>query len=249
MAETPERGRSGPLARPVLTFVTLLALAVLIGLGVWQLRRLAWKEDLLAQIAAARQASAVPLEDALAAVDRGEPAGFRRVVGACPALEQAGILELHAIIDGQVGRRWISACPLGEGPYAAILVDRGFVPEGAVPPPPKEGRGLRPVVGFLRAPEPPGRFAGPVSSDGVGGAVWYRRDIDAMSRGFNFPGPVAPVFLMLESPPPASGLPRPAPLPTQIPNNHLGYALTWFGLAAALLGVYLAMVFKPRKPT
>jgi surfeit locus 1 family protein len=51
---------------------------------------------------------------------------------------------------------------------------------------------------------------------------------------------------MLESPPPAGGLPRPSPLPTRISNNHLGYAITWFGLAAALLGVYVAMMFRPR---
>ncbi len=44
----------------------------------------------------------------------------------------------------------------------------------------------------------------------------------------------------------SSGEPRPAPLPLDIPNNHLGYAITWFGLAAALAGVYLAMLFRKR---
>jgi len=56
----------------------------------------------------------------------------------------------------------------------------------------------------------------------------------------------APVTLMLERPAPEGGLPRPAPVPTNIPNNHLGYAITWFGLAAALVGVYLAMLFRRR---
>jgi surfeit locus 1 family protein len=54
-------------------------------------------------------------------------------------------------------------------------------------------------------------------------------------------------MLMLESPAPASGAPRPVALPANIPNNHLGYAITWFGLAAALAGVYLASLRRKKK--
>ena len=49
----------------------------------------------------------------------------------------------------------------------------------------------------------------------------------------------APIFLMLESPAPAGFGPKPAPVPLDIPNNHLQYAITWFGLALALAGVYI----------
>ena len=242
-----ETARSSPLARPVLTLTTLLALAILIGLGVWQLQRLEWKRALLAEIAAAKQAPAAPLAEALSAIRNGAPAGWRRVIVNCPGLEHGGTIELHAIEGGVVGRRWISHCPLEDAPYDAILVDRGFVPEGAVPPPPVGRRDVRPVVGFLRAAEPPGRFAPQWSRDEAGGGVWYARDLPAMARVAGLTN-AAPVFLMLESPPPASGLPKPSPLPTRISNNHLGYAITWFGLAAALLGVYLAMMFRPRDP-
>jgi surfeit locus 1 family protein len=57
----------------------------------------------------------------------------------------------------------------------------------------------------------------------------------------------APVFLMLESPAPSGPGPQPAPLPTDIPNRHLEYALTWYGLALALLGVYIAKLLRDRK--
>ena len=57
----------------------------------------------------------------------------------------------------------------------------------------------------------------------------------------------APVFLMLERPAAPPPGPVPAAIPTDIPNNHLGYALTWFGLAAGLVGVYVAGVLKARQ--
>jgi surfeit locus 1 family protein len=68
---------------------------------------------------------------------------------------------------------------------------------------------------------------------------FFSRDVVAIAAALGAPAP-APVFFMLESPAPRGLGPRPAPVPTNIPNNHLGYALTWFGLAAALIGVYVA---------
>jgi surfeit locus 1 family protein len=57
----------------------------------------------------------------------------------------------------------------------------------------------------------------------------------------------APVFLMLEQPAAPAPGPTPAAIPTNIPNNHLGYALTWFGLAAGLAGMYVASVLRARR--
>lgn len=237
--------RRGPLARPGLSLAVLVAFLILVGLGVWQVRRLQWKEALLADIAAAQSAPAQPLAEALAAVRRGEDVGFRRVIGNCPGLDETLYVRLHAIEAGVAGHRYISRCLLKDAPYPAILVDRGFLPNDA--PRPGEmrvgGRVPRPVVGFLRAPEPPGALT---PAPDLGSNLFYGRDPDAMAAALGGPA-VAPVFLMLESPPPAGYGPRPAPTPTAIPNNHLGYALTWFGLAAALLGVYGAMMFK--RPT
>jgi surfeit locus 1 family protein len=67
-----------------------------------------------------------------------------------------------------------------------------------------------------------------------------------MARALGAHAP-APLFLMLESPAPRGFGPTPSALPAEIPNNHLQYAVTWFGLAAALLGVYLASLWRRLK--
>jgi surfeit locus 1 family protein len=232
--------RQGPLARPLLSLLFLLALGLLVSLGVWQLQRLAWKEDLLARIAAAERAPGAELSGVLEAVREGKDVEFTRVVTDCPGLDQAPYLKLYALQDRVTGFRAVSLCRVEDAPYPAILVDRGFVQDADAARLTSGGRSPehRAVVGVLRSPEPPNRFT-PQNRDGV----WYSRDARAMAAALGG-GEVAPVFLMLESPPPQGFGPRPAAVPRQISNNHLGYAITWFGLAAALAGVYLALLLR-----
>ena len=54
----------------------------------------------------------------------------------------------------------------------------------------------------------------------------------------------APFYIEQEAPVPPSGSPRPGKLKTNLPNNHLEYALTWFGLAAALTGVFAVFAWQ-----
>jgi len=140
----------------------------------------------------------------------------------------------------------IAACPIEAGRFKTLLVDRGFVPDetplaiGAPPGPTLEA----PVIGVLRTPPQPGWLTpanDPAKND------WRARSIPAMAAALGAPSP-APVFLMLETPRPQSGVPMPAAIPTDIPNNHLGYALTWFGLALGLIGVYVASLLRPSRP-
>ena len=95
------------------------------------------------------------------------------------------------------------------------------------------------VTGVLRKPERGNLFTPPNSAE-----RWYLRDAAGMARQLHAPAP-APYFLMAETVtnPEFKAL-VPAPLPTDIPNRHFEYALTWFGLAGALAGVYGAAVFK-----
>ena len=245
--ESVAPGRRGPLGRPVLSLLFLLALALLVSLGVWQVQRLHWKRALIEDIAVAADAPARPLALMLEAVERGEAVDYARVVIDCPGIDQAPYLRLFALEGRATGFRAISVCAVEGAPYPAILVDRGFVADadaarlttgGAKPR-------HRAVVGLLRAPEPGNRFT---PGNRPAENAWYRRDADAMSRALDA-GPVAPVFLMLESPPPEGFGPRPAALPQQLSNNHLGYAITWFGLAAALAGVYVALLLRRSPPT
>lgn len=241
-----EAARSGPLARPVLTLTALLALAVLLGLGVWQVQRLQWKRDLIARVEAVRTSPARPLPDLLTEQSNGVDVDYARAVTDCPGLDRAPFLRLYGLQGGAAGHRYISACPVEGGPYTAVLVDRGFLPdaeEARMPAPGGETPPHRPVVGVLRVPDKPS-FVAP--ADRPAENLWHRRDVATMGRALGVTGPVAPVFLFLESPAPAGFGPQPAPVPTEISNRHLGYAITWFGLAAALVGVYGALLRRGR---
>jgi surfeit locus 1 family protein len=246
----PQIAPSGKPARPVarfsvgLTVATAIAMAILIGLGVWQLQRLKWKEDLLAHIAALQSAKAQPIEPVLDALANGHDVDFTRVKVVCRGLARAPALELYSIRDGKAGARLISACPVLTAFYRTVLVDRGFVADTVryrpLPDPtlddPVE------VVGILRVPEH-GNFMTPKNRPGH----WFLHDGAAMGKALNAPV-TAPVFLMAETAtnPDWKGLVV-APLPIDIPNNHFDYALTWFGLAASLACVYVADLIRRRK--
>jgi surfeit locus 1 family protein len=227
-----------------LTIATVIAMAILIGLGVWQLQRLKWKEGLLAHVAALQSAKARDIGPVLDGLKHPDDADFTRVSVVCPGLASAPFVELYGIREGQAGVRLISACPVTSLNFRTVLVDRGFVADTVSARPPVDAASTAPVnlTGVLRVPER-GNFVTPRNAPGR----WYTRDAAAMARQLNAPNP-APLFLMAETPtnPEWKAL-VPAPLPLDIPNNHFDYALTWFGLAASLACVYVADLFRRRK--
>jgi surfeit locus 1 family protein len=225
-----------------LTIAVAICMAILIGLGAWQLQRLKWKEGLLAHIAALQNAPAQHIGPVLDAAANGKDVGFTRVRLVCPGLSTAPFLELYGLKDGQAGARIISACPTNNAHYPTILVDRGFVPDTVSARPPVEAKAeCVDVTGVLRVPD---KASWATPPNDVAKNKWYSRDAAAMARALKVSGP-APVFLMAETNT-TPGFPAliPAPLPAEIPNRHLEYALTWFGLAGALAGVYAAMLFR-----
>ncbi|MGC1301061.1 MAG: SURF1 family protein, partial [Caulobacteraceae bacterium] len=183
--------------RPVSLTAVLVCFAILLGLGVWQVKRLAWKEGLLARIAALQSAPPEPLGVVLHRLgDRGE-VDFVRVQASCPTLQQTPTLRLYAILDGVMGYRLITACPIEAGPYRSLLVDRGFAPneqidQAATP----QGSIAGPIVGVLRKPEPHS-WTTPVNTPSRGD--WRARDLPTMAAALKAVAP-APVFLMLEQP-------------------------------------------------
>ena len=237
---TDDGARRFPLG---LTIATAISLAILIGLGSWQLQRLHWKEALLGRVAALQAAPATSGEAALERMSAGADLDFARVRLVCPGLASAPYLELFSVRDGKAGSRLISACRAASGRYQSILVDRGFVRDDVSARPRVNVSDLAPVevVGVLRVPEPGNRFS---PANDAAGNRWYVRDVAAMAQALKVDAP-APLFLMAEtsSNPDWPAL-DPAPLPAEISNRHLEYALTWFGLAAALVGVYAAMLWR-----
>lgn len=238
MTTRPRRGGWG------MAVAAGIAALLLAGLGVWQLQRLQWKTALLARIDALQHAPPEPLPVVLRRLADGRDAEYVRVQADCPDIEAGPNLRLHAVRDGAVGYRLITACTLETEPYRSILVDRGFIArddDDRVKPNPEPLQ--RSITGVLRRGDAANSFTPP---NQPGDNLWYSRDPVAMAAALHVAAP-APTFLMLEAPAPRTFGPTPAALPTDIPNRHLEYALTWFGLALTLLGVYIARLFSDRR--
>jgi surfeit locus 1 family protein len=201
-----------------------LLVALLVGLGVWQLHRLKWKLAILAEIRAAEQRPGVPLS--------GHPGPYAKV-------SVAGVLrpDLAALYGDQVettaqglqeGGQLI--VPLERGAAPPVLVDLGWVPMSDLHPASLPA-GPTSVAGYLRPPDRPGLFSAP---DDVPGRRFYTLDPARIGAALGLKR-VAPFTLIVLGkrepgvyPMPAEHLPHP-------PNNHLEYALTWFGLAAVVI--------------
>ena len=105
-----------------------------------------------------------------------------------------------------------------------------------------DGIGAGEIIGYLRWPETPGWF---VTEHDTKGNIWFVRDPVAMAKAQGW-GPVAPFYIDQEAPVPPNGFPRPEPLTVKLKNDHLGYAITWFGLAASLLAVFVVWAARER---
>lgn len=219
-----------------LTIAAAIAMAILLGLGTWQLKRLAWKETLLTQIAERSHAAPVDVARGLTSAENPE---FTRVFADCPGLASAKFVEVYSIRDGRAGSRLVSLCGLPDG--RQVLVDRGFVPDTVSARPSQVGdTGPVHVVGLLRRGDKPGPFTPPPERN-----RFFARDIPAIGKALGAGPSLAPLMLSAET----SSNPEwkaldPTPLPVDIPNRHLEYALTWFGLAGALAAIYGAMVIR-----
>jgi len=246
-----EAARGGP-GVVATTFVTLVCLVILVGLGVWQLQRKVWKENLIAAMTTRLNVTPQPLP--LAAQwsaltpDADE---FRRVgftAEFAPGQEALVYTPGSALRTDVKGPGYFVFAPAKLADGRIVAVDRGFVPLSRKDKATRaqgEPQGPVTVVGVLRWPESRGMFT---PADDVKGNVWYLRDPAAMAGVLHW-GNVAPFYVDQESPVPPGGLPAPGKLVVNLPDNHLQYAITWFGLGAALIGVYGYWLFgRFRKP-
>ncbi len=215
-----------------LTIVCVVAFGLLLGLGSWQVQRLQWKQGLIARSEAATTLPPVSL-NALAQLPAPE---FRKAVLTCDFQNQP-FVELQSIHDGQAGVRLISAC---EG----WLVDLGFVADTVSARPERQPAAIPGIIAEVRKVEAPSGFAPPPE-----GNRFFARDSAAMSRALGIDGPVRPYVLFATG----SAWPQwaelqPSAPPAAFSNNHLGYALTWFGLALAVIGFYIALLRRRLRP-
>jgi surfeit locus 1 family protein len=219
----------------VLTILAVALLGVLLALGVWQVQRMQWKEGLMDGAEAAAGLPPLPLAEALK-VDSPE---FRRVILTCRGLGAAPYVELQSIENSDAGVRLVSACR-PEGMEETLLVDRGFVPADISARPTENADDTMPVVitGVLRRAPAPSALTPPPAQ-----GRFYGRDAEAMARALKVEGPISPftVFATTSTNPDWAAL-KPSAPPAAFTNNHLGYALTWFGLAAALIAFYVVLL-------
>ena len=233
-----------------LTAFMLAALAVLIGLGVWQLKRLDWKEGLIAKIETRTKGAPISLEKAVALAREGrDPSYYRvRVEG---RFHHAKELYLYAVTDEGVG--WHVITPLETADGDMVLVDRGFVPDELKDPSSRalgQVENVVTVTGVVRSPETQGLF---LPDNEPKADRWFWRDLQGMALSA-FPNgviQVAPFFVEAEKSSVPGGWPEGGQTRLEIPNNHLQYAITWFLLAACLLviyGVYVRGLYRRDRP-
>lgn len=238
MNRAPARRWRGLLLASLLV---LAALFVLLGLGAWQLQRGEAKAALIeaigTQLSAAPMRVPPPME-----WDRLSPAReeFRRI-----ALQGEFLFDREALVftsgsalrpDVKGAGYWVFT-PLRLVGGTTVVVNRGFVPEGKLDARTRAAGqvgGVVEVNGIVRWPEPRGRF---IPNDDPKRNVWFLRDHLAMAAAKNW-GTVAPFYVEQESPAPPGGLPQVGPIVPDLPNNHLQYAITWFGLALVLVLVF-----------
>ncbi len=220
-----------------ITALMLAALAVLLGLGFWQLSRLHWKQGLIAQIEARSTAAPIGLAEAAALARDGHDPSYYRV-SVEGRFHHHRERYLHAFSDGRIGGHVIT--PLETEKGEMVLIDRGFVPNELRDPssrPQGQVEAVTGVTGFVRAPETQGLFT---PDNDPEANRWFWRDLAGMTRSM-FPHgtiEVAPFFLEAEKTAVPGGWPEAGQTKLKLPNNHLQYAVTWFLLAAALLIMY-----------
>jgi len=232
-----------------LTAAMLAALAVLVGLGLWQLQRLHWKQGLLAQIEARTKGPPITLEDAVALAREGRDPNYYRV-RVDGRFHHAKERYLYAVSDGRVG--WHIITPLETEDGDMVLVDRGFVPDELKDPSSRalgQVDKLVTVTGIVRSPEIQGPF---IPDNEPEANRWFWRDLAGMARSALPAGAiqVAPFFLDADKNEVPGGWPEGGQTRLEIPNNHLQYAITWFLLGACLLivfGLYVRSLYR-REP-
>jgi surfeit locus 1 family protein len=210
-----------------------LGFAILVGLSVWQFQRMQWKEGLLAQLAANAAAGPVDLATAEQLARNGGDIEFVKVRFRATYKHDAW-KKMISTYEG--GQGWTIITPAVTTDGRAVIVDRGRIP-GQILESFSKPEGEVEITGVARTYMHGQAMFDP--DNDPAGNLWYWWDVPAMLRESNLPEGLAPVPFVVQLLPGAAsdGFPKPPEPRANLSNNHLGYAITWFGLALTLLGV------------
>lgn len=237
-------------ARPLGWFaygLAALGLAVLVGLGTWQMQRLAWKEDLIATIEARRLSAPRPLAEVERQFAETGDVDYVPVTLTGRFLHDR---EQHFFATWKGDTGYYVYTPLAMADGRTALVNRGFVPFELKDPakrPVGQVEGEVSVTGLARNPlhEKPSMM---VPENDLAKNIYYWKDIAAMSARANVGGAgLVPFFVDADATQNPGGLPVGGVTLIDLPNSHLQYALTWYGLAGALVAVFGLFAWKRRR--
>lgn len=217
-----------------------IALIILLSLGTWQVSRLHWKEALLSDIQQRSTAAPVDIAELERLLASGDAVDYRHAMASGRYLNDK---ERHflATFQGQSGFYLYTPLELADGRY--LFVNRGFVPYDRKDPatrPESLVEGEQTVTGLARAEltEKPSSL---VPDNDERANIFYWKDRARMAASVGLPAErVLPFFLDADSTPVPGGLPKGGVTQIDLPNNHLQYVITWYGLALALVAVALA---------
>lgn len=209
----------------------LIGCAILIGLGVWQLQRMDWKEAMLARIQASIDAAPVPLPATVDPSMKYLPV----IVSGTTTGEEIDVLSGTKERGG--GYQIVSGFVTADG--RRILVDRGFVPQEArhASRPPVHLQ----ITGNLHWPDEKGSST---PDPNLTENIWFARDVPAMAAQLRTE-PILVVASFVQGD--AQGV-EPIPVAIEgIPNNHLSYAVQWFMIAAVWAGMTVGLIWRIRQ--
>ncbi len=210
--------------------IGLAGMAILIGLGVWQMQRLTWKQDLLAAIEA--RIAAPPVE--LPAT--GDPERDQYLPVRAEGIASIGVRVLMSVKLYGAGYRMISVFETGG---RRVLLDRGYLRLEEH----TDAGGPQPVtvVGNLHWPDEVDGFT---PDPDLEKGLWFARDVPRLAEVLG----TEPILIVAREITPAIFSTRPLPVGAGgIPNDHLQYAITWFSLAAVWAGMTALWVSRIRR--
>lgn len=218
-------------------------LALLLSLGVWQIGRLHQKETLIASIQAGLAVPPVGLAEVFrSGVAKSE---YRHIRMSGHFLHDR---EQYLFAQGPGSAPGVHVItPLVQQNGQAVLVDRGFVPDELRDPLRRKGgqtEGEIRITGVLRLPQYGGLFT---PAPNLHTHLWFARDVSAIAQAARVAA--VPVLVEADATPNPGGWPLGGQTRIDFPNDHLQYAITWFGLALALFGVYLVYHHSRRRLT
>jgi surfeit locus 1 family protein len=232
--------------RLLITTLVLAGAVVLCRLGIWQLDRLAQRRAINATIAARMSDPPVPLTKALAEMDGQE---YRRVEVRGVFDSSQEIVQRNRALNGAPGVHVLTPLRLS-GSDAAVLVDRGWLPQGESTPDTRRAyaapTGEVQVQGQIRrSQEDAGApFDPPLSADRPRLDAWFHVDTTRIGQQTGYQ--LLPVFIEQLPAPGDLALPRPDPTTDLGEGPHLSYAIQWFSFALILLVGYVAFVYRQR---